>query len=317
MAELTFDRQPLRERITIFTPLGIRFWDPVRDSQVRDHLVVTARPETMYESVTTAFQTASGVYAFQDLPGLHAVEYPEDGPPLQGSPPRTQRFVIAVKDRLERFLPAAFCLDLPLPYRGIFLNAALSSPVQESPPFASPLFASPPISNPPGVYLFSAPTRTVSPGIAAIRGHLVEYTPGSPPEQPAQDAAYAVLEVQVNGSNQTWYGIANSRGCIAVLFPYPPIRSRLQLSPPGLPQISLQNQRWDIAIRVRYSPDTLQPLPGTKVPDLRSLFRQSAGRIWLSQTGPSVSEWSTELYFGEELVVRTGNSATLMLSPGA
>jgi hypothetical protein len=146
---------------------------------------------------------------------------------------------------------------------------------------------------------------------------LVEYVPGSPPEQPAQNAAYAVLEVHINGSNKTWYGIADDRGCIAVLFPYPPIRSRLRLSPPGLPQVSLQNQRWDIAIRVRYSPATLQPLLGTKVPDLRSLFRQSAGRIWLSQTGPAVSEWSTELTFGEELVVRTGNSATLILSPGA
>lgn len=303
MAAPTSETQRPRERTTILTPLGIRFWDPVRDVQVRDSLNVTARPETMDGRVTIAFQTASGVYAFQNLPGLHAVEHPVEDASLGTSPPSTKRFLITVNDQLKRFLPTVFSVDLPLPYKGIFLHAAFS-PLGSG----SPLFGSPPVNGPPGCYLFSAPTRPVAFGIAALRGHLVEYTPSPPTESPA---AYAVLAVQVNGSNKTWYGIADHRGSIAVLFPYPPISSQLGGTAP-LPQ-----QRWQITVRVRYCPATLQPLPGTQIPDLRHILAQSPGRIWPSQAGPPIPAWSTELCFGEELVMRTDDLSTLRLSQGA
>jgi len=64
------------ERVTIVTALGIRFWDALLDAPVRDGLDVTARPLGQRAGGTVAFRTASGIYAFRGLPGLHDVEYP-------------------------------------------------------------------------------------------------------------------------------------------------------------------------------------------------------------------------------------------------
>jgi hypothetical protein len=294
MAEPTFNRQRLLERITTFTPLGIRFWDPVRNTQVSDGLTVTARPETLSGSVTRAFRTASGIYTFQGLQGLHDVEYPEEDTVIASSPPQTTPFIIEVQDQLQRFLPVVFRIELPLPYRGIFPTVLPNSP---------------PGGSPRGFYLFSAPTRSAAPGLAAVRGCLVEAFSRRP-------AAHAVLEVEIN-NGATWYGIADERGCIAVLFPYPTVRNVLGTSPPGMLQTPLLQQRWDSAIRVRYSPVTLAFTPGATTPDLRSILNQAPGGLWPTQTGPPFAELSVTLHYGQELVVRTDNLSVLVLSPGA
>jgi hypothetical protein len=278
------------ERITIFTPLGIRFWDLTREIPVTDDLQVTARPDMADGPTIPAFRTASGIYAFQGLPGLHAVEYPVGDVALTTSPPDTKRFVVEVKDLQRRFLSVVFSVSLPLPYKGIF-------------PVATP--GSPP--GPPGFYLFSAPTRLAAAGMAAVRGHLVEHSTQRP-------AAYAVLEVQFQDKN-TWYGIADERGCLAVLFPYPAITGALGASPPSAPQIPLHEQQWELTFRVRYAPATLTIPLGTETPDLFSILNQSPGFIWPSQVGPPVAEWFLDLIFGQELVTRTDDLSTLLISP--
>jgi hypothetical protein len=294
MAELTFNRHRLLERITTFTPLGIRFWDPVRNMQVSDGLTVTARPETPHGSVTRAFRTASGIYAFQGLQGLHDVEYPEEDAVIASSPPQTTPFVIEVRDQLRRFLPIVFRIELPLPYRGIFPTVLPNSP---------------PGGSPRGFYLFSAPTRSAAPELAAVRGCLVEAFSRRP-------AAHAVLEVEVN-NGPTWYGVADERGCIAVLFPYPTSRNVLGTSPPGMLQTPLLQQHWDTTICVRYSPGTLVLPPGATTPELRSILTQAPGGLWLTQTGPPLAELPGTLHYGQELVVRTEHLSVLLLSPGA
>src|SRR5687767_11723341 len=121
MAAVTVDPNlaPRLERVTVLTPLGIRFWDAARDVQVDDGLEITARPEGRPESTPVrAFKTASGAFAFQGLPGLEAFEHPPEsaGEPEWPDPADAERFVIRVHDRLGRFLPVTF--TAPAPHRG-------------------------------------------------------------------------------------------------------------------------------------------------------------------------------------------------------
>lgn len=309
MTELIFDILEPIERMTVFTPLGIRFWDPVRDIQVRDHLTVTARPAITHRPISEAFLTTSGIYAFQGLPGLHDIEYPIGELTLETSPPHKKYFHIEVKDEQQRFLPAVFGVELPLDYRGIFLNG-ISSLTE-----INPSVDSPPLGGPPGFCLFSAPTRFASPGLAAVRSCLVEYSTLRP-------AAYAMLEIHIE--DQIWYGIADERGCVAVLFPYPVFISISGLSPPDTFQIlPLHEQHWEFTIKVRYSPDTLIfPFGKKRTPDLRSICDQSPGVIWPSQpqsplVESPVSEWVTDLTFGQELVLRTDDLPELWIDAAA
>ncbi len=289
-----FDVQKRFERTTVFTPLGIRFWDPVRDTQVSDNLTITARSETVYSSVTTAFPTTSGVYAFQGLPGLYAIEHPVGDLVRATSPPNPKSFIIEVKDQQRRFLPVVFSVDLPLPYKGILSFTAENSPPGDSLP---------------RVYLFSAPTRPVSPGMAVVRGCLVEYATQRP-------AAHVMLEIQVEGKK--WYGLADERGCVAVLFPYPTIVSLLGASLPDTTRVPLYEQRWELTMRVHYAPAVLEP-PGAEIPYLDSICKQRKqipAVMYPTRIGSAptpVTEWTVDLVFGQELILRTDDLPELWI----
>jgi hypothetical protein len=295
MRELRLEALRVRERLTIFTPLGIRFWDPALDTQVSEGLTVTARPLDIRGRTTGAFRTTSGIYAFQGLPGLHAVEYPRGQPLPLRSPPATARFLVEVRDDEGRFLSVAFSVDLP--YQGIFPTGSLHGL---------------PVGGPPGFYLFSAPTRPVSATLAVVRAQLAEHGTGSSEKA----ALYAVMEVQ-GSDGQVWYGLADERGCVAVLFPYPTFSSHsgaLSLSPPETDS----RQRWTLSIGIRYAPDALRFPPASSLPELRSIFNQGSGTIWPSRTASPeqpVSRLSAELIFGEELVLKSAGEATLLISP--
>ena len=110
------------EQTTVFTLLGIRFWDAVRDAQVRDSLLVTARPViaasppgiAASRPAIRAFPTGSGVYAFQGLPGLHDIERPAENGVSTTSPPIQRRFFVEVRDEQKRVIPMVFGVELPL-----------------------------------------------------------------------------------------------------------------------------------------------------------------------------------------------------------
>ena len=278
------------ERQTVFTPLGIRFWDPATDAQVAHGLVVRAWPDGATEPVRDAFRTASGIYAFQGLPGLRAVEYPSDDG--TASPPPVQRFVVSVEDQNRRFLPVVMRVDAP--FRGVFPTAGALSP---------------PDDNLPGFYLFSAPWR-VATALAVIRADLVRQSTGEP-------AAYAVLELEVEDSG-TWHGIADQRGCLAVLFPIPPFQATLGSSPPG-PQAPPNEQHWQITARILYEPANLETPNGADRPDLRTILTQASGAIWPAAGGAPGPELSATLNFGQELNLRTTGLAEtrLLIDTGA
>ena len=278
------------ETISSFTLLGIRFWDAVLDKQITHGLSVTTWPQNMPDRVALASRTHSSIYAFHRLPGMRHWEQATNEEVLAATPGDRTRFVISVTDRQQNFFPAVFTVDLPLPYLGIFPTAVSTSP---------------PITTYPGFYLFSAPTRSVTAGLAALRAHLVEANS----EQPA---AYAILEAEVRG--ETWYGISDERGIATILFPYPLFTSTLGASPPGGPPLS--EQAWTVTLRARYAPTTQTVLPGAALPSLNSLFAQSAATLWPTTMGTAVPQLTFTLIFGQELVLHTSTLSTLWVSPG-
>jgi hypothetical protein len=288
-------RDKMAERVTNFTPLGIRFWDSVLDKQVSDHLMIKAYPASGFRPVINAFRTASGIYAFQGLPGMREVENDDSDVVLNVPSSGKKSFFIEVKDELERFLPVAFKVELPLPYLGVYLYRV--APVTGSPPLS---FS----GNPPGFYLFSAPTRTVSPGLAVIYATLKEESTGDP-------AAHAVIEAQVQGEDTSankWYGIADEKGCICVLLPYPTINISLSSSPPESTTVLLNDQQWQLTLRVRYAPTELSYHTNRndiKIPYLESILKQSAGVIYTDLPGASVNQWTEMLTFSRELILKT------------
>jgi hypothetical protein len=264
------DKQINLETTRFFTPMGIRFWDMVTNKQVSDNLVVTARPDKMDFPFISAFRTPSGIYAFQGLPGLHEVEHPiQDIDPDKHN---KKHFIIKVEDQMRRFLPVVFSLDLPI--KGIFPDDVKSISLQNK---AS------------GFYLISAPTRSISPGIAAIRGQLIEKSTNKP-------AAYAVIEVVVDGKN--WFGVANEQGSISILFPYPDFKNT------SLSSSSLHEQQWDLTIQVRYDPKTLSFPNDSRIPKLHTIFEQPTGIIW-SSTEPKSDTLELNVTCGHEFTLRT------------
>jgi hypothetical protein len=257
--------------------------------------MVTARSGAALHFALSAFRTSSGIYAFQGLPGLRHLEYPGEGDPFAQSPPLERRFIIEVRDTRGRYLPATFGVDVP--YQGVFPTGTT---------------ASPPGIRPPGFYLFSAPTRPVTPVLAVVRAQLEDRATHKP-------ASHAVLEIQAP-DDKTWYGLADERGCAAVLFPYPAFTGTLRGSPPMTSPPGGDGQRWPLRIRIRYSPPALSVPPGANLPDLHSIFNQSPGRIWSSVaalSGQPLGWISAELSFGQELLLRTDARSDLLISAAA
>jgi hypothetical protein len=279
------------ERTRIFTPFGIRFWDPAMNAQVKHDLTVNAYPEHKPYQLTSAVRTVSGIYAFHGLPGMRALEYPTV-PGNSASPSPSSRFIVQVFDKQGCFLPVSFSADLPV--HGIFPTDALngSSSVK-----------------PPGFYLFSAPTRAAKANLALVRADLEERIDAGR----KAPAAFAVLEVRGPG-NLLQYGLADERGCVALLFPYPPFAVAMGSSPPPIDI----RQRWGLNVTVRYQPSVLSFSEESRLPDLRSVFNQGPGMIWssdpLSPDQP-VGQITAELVYREELVLRSGSRSSLQIRP--
>lgn len=280
----------LLESLTTRTLLGIRFWDPATDRQVSDGLLVSAWPETAPELKVHALRTASGNFAFQNLPGMRALEYPSgDEDALLFSPPLPRPFLIQVEDRRGSFMPICFGVELPLAASGLYQPTPLGSPLGDEPP---------------RFYLFSSPARPAPSGLAAVRATLT-----APGDQ--TPAAYALLEVAENG--RRWYGLTDSRGCLTILFPYPTFITALGTSPPGLPPTQ---QRWPLTIRARYDPDLNTTLEAGQLPTLRQIRNQPDALLWPTAAGPAAATLSTELTIGQELILRTGSQSNLWIGPG-
>lgn len=292
------------ERDRTFTPLGIRFWDAALDLPVADSLSVHAWPAGTAYPPLRAVRSPGGVYAFHGLPGQRAAERPaddEEHPESAGTP---REYAIAVDDPAGRYQPAAFSVTLPLGVRGEFLSVGDGS----SPP------------RPGGrAYLFSAASRQVPPGLAAIRADFVDEATGAP-------AAWAVLTATVGAVTRT--AIADEQGRALVLVPFPTPERLRQGSPPADPHTAT----WPVSLAVRWDPPALRyPFPAREGmnpawaarPSLKSILdEQRAALVWTDEGQAPAAEWTETLVHGQELVLRTtlaggARAPTVWISAGA
>lgn len=278
-----------------FTLLGIRFWDPATNSPVTHDLRVTAWPDGRPQRKVTAFRTGAGVYAFPGLPGLRHLERPTGDATPWDEDVMPARFIFEVADRRGRYLTLTYSVNVP--FRGIFPSDALTSPSTST----------------PGTWLFSAPTRTGTPALALLRAQLLVADPSLPGlPDPPQPAAYAVVELEINGDR--WHGITAADGQVALFFPYPDFTSPLGFTSPV---VAMPEQSWSFTVRVRYQ-ESAQSVPdGATGPSVSSLFDQAQADIWLNETGDTAGDVSRTFAFGEEPVLHTGAAPTLWLTPGS
>ena len=289
---------PKFERITTMTPLGIRFWDATRDAQITGGLRVTARPRGVPEfPETSAFITASGIYAFAGLPGLQAFERPKVGDPDPdfAAPIASGSFWIDVTDPAGHFIDVTFTATAPA--KGLFL-AGDPQPTGQPPPNTSP----------PGFYLFSSPSRQPGAGIAAIRADLIDNATKKP-------AAYAVVMVK-SGTNTQMIGIADAAGRVAVMFPFPVVSRGTQSGVVPPPQ-------WPLNVSVQYAPTNLAMVPAAAVspttplgsprPELSSVLNQAAGVIFAATNAASVATLPVTLTGYSELILKSQGQSELFI----
>lgn len=287
----------LLEQLDTFTPLGIRFWDPVLDRAIVDGLQVTAWPLSSPTRPIVASRSRSDVFTFRWLPGMRPVEHRYPDPDFfDASTPQRRPFIVTVTDLRSRYLPAAFRIDLPLPYGGVFLAEGS---------------ASIPDATPRGVYLFSAPARRTNELLTAVRGELVhQVTRATVPW------AHVIVSAP---HGAVFHGLADEVGRFAVFMPFPSLEEGFGGSPGQFGHGTPIGERgWDITLAVDAQPGALAALPGTSLPDYRSVFGQLPAQLWDAEPDPSVvptPRLSLRLRVGEELIVRTANLAQLLVTP--
>lgn len=285
------------EKTATYTPLGIRFWDPVLDNHIRDALTVTARPESSPRPVRTAYRTQSGVYAFNGLPNMRDIENGFIGVDSASSPPVSYGFVIEVTDGQQRYVDVGFKVTLPLPYKGLFL---------------SDLSSSPPGSSLKGFHLYSAPNRTPPAMITAVRGEVFDNSADQP-------AAQAVVRVTTE-DEFSWFGLADTQGRFAALMPYPTLIDGIGGSPSAINRKHLYEQTWNLTIEVLYEPTQLQQLPNSIMKDYHSILNQRQADIWPISPDdggqPAVNQ-IVQLNFGKDVILKTEGLSKLLISPAA
>lgn len=288
-----------RERVRVFTPLGIRFWDAALDRPVGRGLEVWAWLRNGPFEPVRAVSSPSGAYSFHRLPGQIEAEFPgTHGRPWEvGS---ELEYTIVVADPSGDFLPATFSVTLPLGYPGEFLREDGASP--------------------PGgagrAHLFSSPSRVVPPGAAALRADLEDADRGGP-------AAWAVVIATLEG--RTVKGVADGQGRVLVLAPTPQVE-RLRLgSPPGSGQGPVAGNAWPVTVRIEYQPSALRypleaavgvlPAPWLERPSLKSVLEEQApAQITAVDGDAPIDEWDVEIEYGEPLQLRTHDAEGTPLS---
>jgi hypothetical protein len=288
------------EQLRIVTPLGIRFRDVALDEPITHGLVVLVSAKSFAGAPTRLRPNPSGVFGFHSLPLLHDVEYPSTfAPPLASQLPAFP-FVVMVADRLGRFLPVVFGIDLPL-------AAPPSPPVFDLDPDPAPVL---------DAYLFTAPTRSVRCGFAAVRVDLRDREAEAP-------AAHALVRVTVG--DRSIVGVADDRGCLLILLPYPLLEQLRLGSPPGTGQPPPFEHSWPLTLEVFYRQNLSRPFgdldvlptPWTTLPGLKGILEsQDPAWIWPTPAGPPVTTWTGTVTYDHEQVVRTQTVSGLWISRG-
>jgi hypothetical protein len=276
------------DRLTMVTPLGVRFQDATTGEVIADGLSVAAHPINQPNARRDLFVNRRGVYVLRHAPGLRDVENGAGDSDYWNNLPAKKDFVIEVRDGQSRFVPFQFVVGLPVEW-----NQAVSPP--------------PAIKSMP---LYSAPTRTAPAGMAVVRADLWDPTRGDSGEV----APSVVLELYDN-DRMVARGIADEYGKIALLFPYPAPRSFAVASPPGSPLSSppmattpaLTDQVWTFRARAFYASE-LQSPPQTStensLPDLNAVLAQPEARLWADEARTEELH-EVAVQFGQPLILKS------------
>jgi hypothetical protein len=278
------------EETSRVTPLGLRFYDTLTGQTVREGLIVTAYSVREPSRGQSPILNRSGIYVFQDLPGIRDAEFGAGDDPYWTNV-TTRAFIIDVMDRLGRFQP--FRVQVDLPYKGLLTNpCALASPLLET-------------DHALGIPLYSAVTRVVPSGNAVIYASLWD-------EINARPASWARVEAHLEGKF-LMPTFADAQGQVALLFPYPePFHTVFPpLTSPLLGQRPpLVDQTWPIQLDVYYR--NWNPIPN--VPDLCEVFDQPACNL-MSTLSPNTRLIELVLPYGKPVVLRTGSRPTISVLP--
>ena len=144
--------------------------------------------------------------------------------------------------------------------------------------------------------LYSRPTRFVPAATAVVRARLVR-------EVDRRPATHAALEVTPAPSLAPVRGVADERGEVVVLFPYPEPAGVLG-SPPSGTRRPLSNCVWPVAVRVLLPADSSPP-EERALPSLDTFLDQSPATLLKSGSPPTELD-EAELHYGRELVLRSG-----------
>jgi hypothetical protein len=295
----------ITDRFTMVAPLGLRFHDTTTGTLVGDGLSIWAYPVGRPSAKRPAIANRKGVYVLHHGYGLRERENGDGSRAYWDNPdPPNKDFVIEITDEQRRFQPFQFTASIPV--EGIFKwDGSLDSPP----------------STRTTVPLFSAPTRSVASGMAAIRADLWDTSLDAP-------AAWAVIEVFTAGKF-LGRGIADDAGRIAVIFSYPTPLSFAPVSPPGSPLGSppvatsppLTEQLWPLELRAFYTPvrpvvsppDFIEEV-GPPLPDLRFTLSQPAAALWADADQAEILQ-ETNMRFGRELILKSRPSPSSPPSP--
>lgn len=284
------------EEINRFTPLGIRFWDPVFDCQIRDALHVTIHPVMNNQKISRAYRTIGDIYTFNHIYGLWDIETsPYQNEDETDSPLETKQYIVNIHDDSNRYLDVSLQISLPLPYRGVFLSNHHSG--------------SPSTTSPKGLYLYSSTVRRAPGWVAMVRGEMIDVDS----EQPVSGA---LLKITAEGG-ETHYGISDKQGRFMVLFAYPVLVEGFGGSPSSSSHRPLSQLFWELELEVFYSPELQQRLPGSIAPDYISLLTQQAAEIWEQEPGEGVSPVSAlslQLSLHKTIIARTEGLSNLLIS---
>ena len=155
--------------------------------------------------------------------------------------------------------------------------------------------------------------------MTAVRGELVELSTHAPASHETRHApaSHALVRVETEDGSR-WYGLADELGRFLVLLPYPVLSDGFGGSPAGGERRRLSEQTWPVIVEVLYSPSRLEALPGSVLPDYRSVLNQDLASVWSAnpdEGGSPGLSLSVELRFGREIVLKTHGRSKLFLSP--
>ena len=277
--------------VTRLAPLGLRFGDPATGQAIGGGLSVVAYPPAAPWQRIQGVPNPSGIYVFHHLPGLQSVEWGTGDEDFWKSPPARKSFLVEVQDSKNHFLPCVF--EVEAPTRGVY--------TWQAPPDSLP--------EPAGmVPLYSSSTRPIPPGFAVIRADLQEPS-GSP-------AASALLEAFFE-DHRLGQGLADDRGQIALVFPYPDLPD-FTSSSGGISgavsttaSVPLTDQTWQIDLRVFYQWAVSPPA----VVDLYHLLSQAPARLWKNLSPAQLLPPQT-LHYGNDLIIKSdGHPFVIVTQP--